>query len=157
MAFIANQKQSANKDIVSNDGYFPDIDLELMRAKVRIDGTVTDERLQEAAIAAVIHVNDQLAAFRMQNEVAGFATFNAIPASQVNGSSVLVQLYLRAVYCMAKADLIERYTDYDTAASSFDDKRLVGFLALSPDNERRNAAWAISDIQGKPHNTVELI
>ncbi|MBC3860495.1 head completion/stabilization protein [Undibacterium jejuense] len=160
MSFIANpstQNDASQAGIISNDGFFPDVDLPVMRDKTRIDGTVTDDRLIDATVSAIIHVNDQLNDYKQASMLLGYQRLQDIPAAQINRSSVLIAHYLRAVYCTAKADLIERYTDYDTTATSLDDKKLVGWLSNGPDDQRRNAAWAISDIIGRPHTTVELI
>lgn len=158
MSFIATSNPgTAQKDIISNDGFFPDISIQTLRDKTRIDGTVTDDRLIDATVAAIIHVNNQLQTFRQKQTDAGYQHMAEVPAAQVNQSSVLIAHYFRAVYCTAKADLIERYADYDTTATSLDDKKLVGWLSSGPDEQRRNAQWAISDIIGRSHVTVELI
>ncbi|MBI3727100.1 MAG: head completion/stabilization protein [Burkholderiales bacterium] len=142
---------------VTNDGFFPDIDLIAMRDAIRLDGTVTDTRLRDATVAAIIHVNSEVKSLKASAIGAGNAHLADIPADQVDGKSILVAHYLRAVYCTAKADLIERYADYDTTATSLDDKKLVGFLANGHEDQRRNAQWAISDLLGRHHVTVELI
>ncbi|MFZ6772324.1 head completion/stabilization protein [Undibacterium sp. SXout7W] len=163
MPFIANAPggqptgQTQPDTIITNDGFFPDIDLAHMRDAIRLDGTVTDTRLTAATVDAIIFVNDQVKELKTAATAAGHTSMAAIPAAQVNRQSVLISHYLRAVYCTAKADLIERYKDYDTTATSLDDKKLVGFLANGPDEERRNAAWAISKLMGRHHVTVELI
>lgn len=162
MPFIANapggQPGPAQPiSIIKNDGFFPDIDIAHMREAIRLDGTVTDARLITATVNAIIFVNDQVKELKGSAQYAGHISMAAIPADQVNQQSVLISHYLRAVYCTAKADLIEQYKDYDTTATSLDDKKLVSFLANGPDEERRNAAWAISNLMGRHHVTVELI
>lgn len=163
MPFIANAPggpsavQTQPDNIITNDGFFPDIDITHMREAVRLDGTVTDARLIAATVGAIIFVNDQVKELKASAQGAGLTGLAAIPATQVNRQSVLQSHYLRAVYCTAKADLIERYKDYDTTATSLDDKKLVGFLANGPDEERRNAQWAISNLMGRHQVTIELI
>ncbi|MFZ6732456.1 head completion/stabilization protein [Undibacterium sp. Ji42W] len=161
-SFIANApggptSASQPDNIITNDGFFPDLDVIAMRDAIRLDGTVTDARLIAATVDAIIFVNDQVKELKASAQSAGHSCMAAIPAAQVNRQSVLISHYLRAVYCTAKADLIERYKDYDTTATSLDDKKLVGFLANGPDEERRNAAWAISKLMGRHQVTVELI
>jgi hypothetical protein len=142
---------------VENDGWYPDIVLQDMREKMRLDGTVTTARLIEAVVAAILHVNSQLRAWKLQQVGAGRASLAAVPADRVNRESQLVAHYRRAVYCWAKADLIERYRDYDSTASSLSDKKMMEALDNAPGEQRRNAHWAIADIVGRPHVTVELI
>jgi len=161
MSFIAtpftNDADTDQQSSISNDGFFPDVDLNVMRDKTRIDGTVTDDRLIDATVSAMIHVNSELRSYKDARIAAGITQLQDVEAPKINKVSTLVSHYLRAVYCTAKADLIERYTDYDTTATSLDDKKLVGWLSNGPDEQRRNAQWAISDIVGRPHVTVELI
>ncbi|MEO6934968.1 MAG: head completion/stabilization protein, partial [Collimonas sp.] len=65
--------------------------------------------------------------------------------------------YRRAVYCWAKADLTERYRDFDSTASSLSDKKMMEALDNAPSDQRRNAHWAITNIIGRSHMTVDLI
>ncbi len=142
---------------IVNDGFYPDIDLARVRTTMRLDGTVTDDRLSEALIAAVLEANAELAALKQRVQQAGHTKLADYPADKINGTSTLLHLYLRAVSSLAKADLIEKYTDYDTTATSLDDKKLVSFLAQAPEEHRRNARWAIADMLGRTRVTVELI
>lgn len=139
---------------VANDGWFPDIDLADCRAASRLDGTVTPERLLYAVANAVASVNDELAAWKAEKVAAGHADLEAVPASKVTGQSVFVMRYLRAVYCTAHAELVERYRDLGITAAG--DKRAD---AMEPRIEdlRRDARWAIADLQGRRRTTVELI
>ncbi len=139
---------------VINDGFFPDIDLARMREAVRLDGTVIDTRLRDAAIAAILLVNRELRSWKAGKVSAGYTTLAAVPAQSIDGASELHHLYLRAVNASAKADLTERYRDYDLTGTG--DKK-ADELTDSIDEQRRNAAWAIADIQGRTHITVELI
>ena len=57
-------------------------------------------------------------------------------------------------YVFATADLIERYVDYDTAASGL---RKSELQQDAPDEHRRNGRWAARQLVGSPRSTVELI
>ncbi|MFJ2990933.1 head completion/stabilization protein [Collimonas sp. NPDC087041] len=143
--------------LVENDGFYVDIHLFQMRDAMRLDGTVTDVRLRQAVIAAILHVNDELREWKLQQVAAGYASLAAVPADRIDRESVLIAHYRRAVYCTAKADLIERYRDFDSTASSLSDKKMMEALDHAPGEQRRNAHWAIADIIGRAHLTVELI
>ncbi len=161
MSFIANQPVKTSTDpasnIVENDGWFPDIDLETMRDNMRLDGTVTTPRLIDATVAAIIYANRELSDWKKLQITAGYASLAEVPADKVNRESMLVSHYIRAVYCTAKADLIERYKDYDTTSTTLNEKKTTNYLDSAPDEQRRNAQWAIADILGVTHMTVELI
>ena len=143
--------------IVENDGWFPDIALSDMRDAMRLDGTVTDARLVQAVVDAILQVNRELGAWQALQTDAGIAALADVPATRINRESRLLAQYRRAVYSTAKADLIERYRDYDTTATSVSDKKSMEWLDEAPGAQRRNAQWAIADIVGRTHLTVELI
>ncbi len=143
--------------VIENDGWFPDIALVDMRDAMRLDGTVTDARLVQAVVDAILNVNRELAQWQGQHAQAGITALADVPAARINRESRLLAQYRRAVYSTAKADLIERYRDYDSTATSLTDKKSMEWLDEAPGAQRRNAQWAIADIVGRSHLTVELI
>jgi hypothetical protein len=165
MSFIAIAPSSANRGanapepvIIENDGWFPDINLTHMRDAMRLDGTVTDPRLAQAVVEAMLNINNELAEWKVVQAIENaHATLANVPASTINRESTLLIHYRRAVYSTAKADLAERYRDFDTTASSLADKKSMDALNDMPSDQRRNATWAVMDILGRPHSTVELI
>lgn len=94
---------------LTNDGFFPDIDLSALRDAMRLDGTVTAERLRHAARDALLTVNDELAAWRARQRAAGAATLADVPAPRIDGESAHVARYRRAVYHLTHADVTEKY------------------------------------------------
>lgn len=138
---------------ITNDGFWPDVDLAQMRQSTRLTGNVTAERLRASVIEAMLFVNDQLAVFRAQKMAEGWESAADI-GDTLAGASHLVHRYLRAVASTVQADLAEKYRDFDSTR--------VGDLradheSLAADDFRRNATWAIADILGRPRNVVELI
>jgi len=142
---------------IGNDGFFIDIDMLAMRDAMRLDGTVTDARLRPAIVSAMLSVNRDLREWQQVQQAKGFGKLADVPATMIDGESRLVSLYRRAVYSTAKADLIERYRDYDTTAAALSDKKSMEWMDIAPADQRRNAHWAIADIVGRPRMTVELI
>ncbi|KWC22762.1 phage head protein [Burkholderia ubonensis] len=139
---------------LTNDGFFPDIDLSALRDAMRLDGTVTGERLRHAARDAMLTVNDELATWRSAKRAAGATSLADVPAERVDGESVLVYRYRRAVYHLAHADVTEKYRGFDSTKSG---GQAAADLSATVDESRRNARWAISDILGVARATVELI
>lgn len=137
---------------LSNDGWFPDIDANKARATLRLDGSVTDTRLEAALVNAMLSVNQDLREFRADHQQ--YSTLADVPTSQVNDTSRLIILYTRAVICTAGAEVVERYRSYDTSA---DGDRNAEALTPSIDELRRDARWAIRDLIGRVRSTVELI
>lgn len=141
-------------DTIANDGWFPDVSMAATRDAIRIDGTVTDERLQDALLYAMDHVNNQLATFKSDRLAEGINSLADASAGQVlGGKPRLVQLYQRAVLCEAKADLIERYRDFDADGTN----NRIRDNAPAIEEQRRNSQWAVRDILGQTHSVVELI
>lgn len=152
-AFVANQPAPAEA-IITNAPFFPDIDPADFRQAVRQDGTITPERVASALTAGIIEVNDELAYFVATQLVAGHAELSDVPAPVINGESRLLGSYRRAVYAIAKAALVEHYSDYDATRSGRtrdEDKPDADMIY------RREARWAIADLLGKSRMKVELI
>ncbi len=150
----ADPPAAAPPEVVTNDGWFPDIDLSAVRAVARIDTAITPARLRESAINAMSSVNQDLAAYGVTQAALGYANLNAVPASQIDGRSRLVHLYTRAIVSLVWADLGERMRDYGATAAGADRAEELG---CSADDHRRNARWAVRDILGISRMTAELI
>lgn len=137
---------------LTNDGWFPDIDATDARKALRLDGSVTDVRLETALVNAMLSVNQDLAEFKLDHE--GYPALTSVPATEINKTSRLVILYKRAVVCTAGAEIAERYRNYDTSASG---NKNAEALTDTADELRRDARWAIRDLIGRVRTTVELI
>lgn len=141
-------------DTIANDGWFPDVSMADTRNAMRLDGTITAPRLRAALQAAILHVNQQLAGFSAAQQAAGFDTLAEAGADNtLDGQPRWVLLYLRAVMCTAKADLTERYRDFD---ADNDNSRARDSESMI-DEQRRNAQWAIRDMLGQRRTVAELI
>ena len=156
MSFIAAAPvpaPAANKPI-TNDGFFPDIDVDQAYAAMRLDGTVTPERLRASLVEAVLSVNAELQAWKAAQMAFGRETLANVPAAKIDGQSAHLHRYHRAVHCLAAAWLIERYRTIDATATG---DRKAEAENLGVDDLRRDARWAISDLTGVGRTTVELI
>jgi len=157
MAFNApaNAASQTPPRVIQNDGFFPDVDVQQARLILRLDGTVTDARLVHALTAAIIEVGNSLRDWASRQRAAGYPQLDDVPEDiRINGESRLVHSYLRAVYCLAKADLIERMADYDTTGTG---QKRTQWLEDAPDEQRRNARWAIADVQNFSRTFVGLL
>lgn len=139
---------------LTNDGFWPDIEADHLRASLRLDGTVSEMRLEMAIVNAMLSVNRELAVLRAEYLAEGYASLDEVPAAQLRGLSGLVHLYRRAVYCTAGAELTERYRTFDATAAG---NARADELTPSIDEYRRDARYTIRDLLGITHSTVELI
>ena len=152
--FIATAPTAPDEGEITNSPFWPAISLPDLRETVRLDGTVTTARLTHAVIDAITSVNRDLADWSIARQAEGNATLAAVPSEVINGGSVHLHSYRRAVYAMTRANLLERYTDYSATG---DGVKGADAKIISSDDLLRDARFAIRDILGTTHNTVELI
>lgn len=139
---------------ISNGVFWPAIAPAEIREAQRIDGTVTPMRLRGALVEAIARTNGELNAWRIARQGDGHTTLAAVPADAIDGTSILVHRYQRAVGCCAKALLLERLRDFDSTGRA--EKKAD--LEKDPiDDHWRDYRHAISDITGIGRCTVELI
>jgi hypothetical protein len=155
MSFIAAQKSGETLELViKNSGFWPDIDVADARISLRIDGTVTAQRLRLALTAAMASANQDLRRYKTTQTGRGFSDLADVDSETIDGQSVLVGHYIRAVHCLARANLIERYRDFDSTGDGHDKAEK---LSDPIEDLRRDARWAIRDLIGTARASVELI
>ncbi|EOG3858927.1 head completion/stabilization protein [Salmonella enterica] len=164
MGMVAKpQVNSAEKDVTDvDDGaekvtagtFWPEILLRDLRLASRIPGRTTTSRLKFVTTEAVVHVTDQLDDWRGIQESAGYSTLADVPARMLNGESVKVYRYRRAVYSAARALLLENARDVDTTEKG---DRKADALEVQTDDLWRDVRWAIADIRGTQRLFVELV
>ncbi|EAN5708780.1 head completion/stabilization protein [Salmonella enterica] len=164
MGMVAKpQVNSAEKDVTDvDDGaekvtagtFWPEILLRDLRLASRIPGRTTTSRLKFVTTEAVAHVTDQLDDWRGIQESAGYSTLADVPARMLNGESVKVYRYRRAVYSAARTLLLENARDVDTTEKG---DRKADALEVQTDDLWRDVRWAIADIRGTQRLFVELV
>ena len=139
---------------INTDPFWPSIDLDHLRASLRIDASVTPARLETAVIAAVVNLNRELGEWRTTQLAAGYSTLDEVPGDRIKDVSVQAHLYRRAIEAGTGAEVCERYRDYsatNTGANKAEE------LTPNIDDYRRDLRWAIRDFLGRSRTTVELI
>ena len=140
--------------LINSDPFWPGIDLDKLRATLRIDSSVTPARLETAVVAAIISVNRELAAWRLRKQAEGISALAEVEGEKVQGTSEYELLYVRAVQAATGAEVCERYRGYDTTASG---AKNVDEITPTIDDYRRDQRWAIRDFIGESRTTVELL
>lgn len=138
---VALHKTEDEPVVLENMPPYPDIDLGDLRKTMRLDGTITATRLRHMTASAIISVNADLEAWRIKNGIAEFSPDH-------------IQHYKDAVYNETAARLTELYRSYDTTGEGH---KAADAMKETIDDLWRNARWAVRDIMGEPHITVELI
>lgn len=139
---------------IDSGPFWPRIDPGQARLEMRLDGTVTPERLRSALIEAVVLVNKDLDSWAQDQQAQGHTTLAETNTKTVDLVSLNVLRYRRAVYCYAAANLAERLRNFDTTAEGH---KRADALTDPIDDHRRDARWAVSDIMGRTRTVVELI
>lgn len=139
---------------LENAGFFPALDLSDFRETMRVDNVATAERALHALRAAMMETNRRLAKWMNAQLQAGVERLENAEAAPGQPQDEKEQLYIRAVYSLAKANLVERYRDYDSTAKA---QGRADHLEENIDDLRRDAAWAINDISNTARTTVDLI
>lgn len=139
---------------VEHDGFYPGVDLTHMRETMRIGEVVTQARLTEVAKVGMVATGRELRRWRAVQVAAGAATLDAIEAEQIDFENVLIVSYRRAVYSYAAAELAETHRDITATGDGADRGEQK---ALTADEHRRNATYAIRDILDVERVDSELI
>lgn len=139
---------------VTAGAFWPEILLRDLRLASRIPGRTTTSRLKFVTTEAVAHVTDQLDDWRDIQESAGYSTLADVPARMLNGESVKVYRYRRAVYSATRALLLENARDVDTTEKG---DRKADALEVQTDDLWRDVRWAVADIRGTQRLFVELV
>lgn len=149
MGFVANGNNTPSQVIIKSDPFYPDVVLDHIREVVRIDGAVTDARLQQVIIEEVIDVNRLLKSLKDQA-----AKLSDLSTTQINDQPETDYLYLSAVANGVAAKVNENYRNYDSSNSG---AKKAEQAECTVDDYRRNKQWAIQQLLGENHTVVELI
>ncbi|MGQ0883248.1 head completion/stabilization protein [Acinetobacter baumannii] len=149
MGFVANGNTTPSQIIIKSDAFYPSVDLDHIREIVRIDGAVTNQRLQQVIIEEVIDLNRLLKSLKEKATV-----LSDLAETQINDQPATDFLYLSAVANGVAAKVNENYRNYDSSNSGA--KKAVQ-AEHTVDDYRRNRQWAIQQLLGENHTVVELI
>lgn len=141
-------------EVITNNDFFPTIRLLEVRNAMRIDGTVTNERLKHAIIEAMATVNFDLRDFRKKHQANGKRSLEDCDDEEINGTNLLEYQYKRAVYSLATANLYERYRSFD---STKDGNDKADELLNTSGDLRRDYHFAVRDMLGTQRLITELI
>jgi len=114
--FIPNTGPDTVSQDVPNLPFFPAMNTGDLRTAMRVIEAIPTERVFEELQRATLATNRELHYWRIAQEAAGHADLTAVPADMYGDQSALSIHYRLAVFHRAKAFLIEKSTDFDSAA-----------------------------------------
>ena len=126
-------------EFISSGDYWPDIEVKVAADVMRVTGSITQTRLIESLENSIQYIKQLVVDYEVNNEA---------PDERAKS------LFLRAVYFDAKADLIERYRDYDSTGTTDNRNDLT---TQNASDSRRNSKWAINDLLQKPRLFVTTL
>lgn len=144
--------QNTGKQHINSGDFWPEIDLDDLRLAMRIDTTITPDRLYDTAVNTVAYVNDQLKSLTATIPTAQH--ISQTDTRRINGEPLANIRYRRAVYSYTKANLLEIYNDYDSTgktAARADAKQETA------EDYRREGHHAIAELLSRPRIDCELI
>ncbi|MBY6206879.1 MULTISPECIES: head completion/stabilization protein [Halomonas] len=139
---------------LENNGFWPPVDPADFRQAERIAEAITPARVEVALSTAMADINRQLRAWQAEQQAAGAVTIADVAPPGWQAPGVYGLLYRRAVYATALASLLERYRDASATSEGDERGEAKDFAA---DDARRDARWAVAEIQNRNHTVVELI
>lgn len=97
---------------VANDGFWPDLTVGDLLNDYRIPPEYADNVILMGLVLAMVRVNEQLDKVKAQLELSGYADLAAYTSANpddINGQPVLSIEYKNAVFCRAKAGLLQQF------------------------------------------------
>ncbi|WP_413722728.1 head completion/stabilization protein [Sodalis sp. RH24] len=140
--------------IIQNTFFWPAVDPAVMRDILRYEGTITPLRLRHAVKSAIAEVNTELWEYRKEQMALGFTLLAEVPADQIDGESIKLSEYRRAVSSITAASLAERYRGYDASANG---GKKADEVESRIDELWRDARFSISNVAGKRHCIIGLL
>lgn len=138
----------------SSEAFFPDIDTDPIYKLYRLPGELPEELIDDCLIRAIAEVNTRLQSWKEAKELDGHAALADVPAPVVNGESVNLKQYPRAVYCLAKAEILKETITVDRKEVA---ENTAKTSEETEDKYREFAGKAIRYIMGKRSVGVHVI
>lgn len=98
--------------IIANDGFWPDLALSDLMSQYRIPSEYADETIKTGLTMAIIRTNEQLFAVKQGFLALAYATledYTDAHPDDINDTPVLLWHYQHAVFCLAKAMLLQQF------------------------------------------------
>ena len=149
---IPKGAEESGEDEIKNSDFFPNLSVKNFRDSLRVDETVPFGRVKATLINAILKVNADLSELSLSN--LPYTALADVPSATIAGTSTKVWRYKSAVFNEAKADLIERYRDFDSTQSGHDE---ADKLETVINDYRQKAREHIRALLGKPPVRIALL
>lgn len=143
----------ANRDIDAG-AFWPKVPTARFYECYRIPSELPESTVTDYLQQGIIRIRQALSAWKDKQIAAGIAAMAAVPQEAVDGTGELELLFLRAVYCEAKAELLRETATVDRTPKADNAAK------TAPETEekyREFAADALRTITGMDRISIELI
>lgn len=141
-------------EVLTNNAFFPEVSTGDFVALYRIPSEISARIIKHQLILAMGRINSALEGYRLEQQAAGILQLTDAPAELIGGEHPLETLYLRAVCCEAKAELLKETETVDRRAIA---ENAAKTSEETEDKLREYAQSAIRSICGLNRIGVELI
>jgi len=114
---------------VTNDGFWPDLMLGDLMDKYRIPPEYADQVIISGLVMSIIRVNDQLESVKTALKDLGFTSLLDYSQSNtrlINGEELLITEYQNAIFCRAKAGLLQQFNSLNRKPVAENDAKESG-------------------------------
>lgn len=115
---FSGQEFNQSAIVISNDGFWPDLDLSEFQIERAMSPNINDRLLRDAIVSAVVEINLTLEQYKSTQISKGINRASDCGVVSVEGVSSTVIIYKKAVFARAKADLLGEFV----SIASRDDK-----------------------------------
>ena len=135
--------------------FWPALDLDHLRQAIRIDQSVTSERLRDVVENAALDIMGELDSWKTQQEAAGYRSLADVPGRHsVGGKTDFTVRWHRAVTSVVAGDLADRQHAQTVRSAGVE---RAEELAADIDVHRRNVTYAVRDFLGRTRIIAEVI
>lgn len=138
----------------SSEAFFPDIDTDPFWKQYRLPGELPEELIDDCLIRAIDEANERLNNWKEARVLEGYAALADVPSKKVNDISTKLAQYARAVYCLAKAEILKETITVDRKEVA---ENTAKTSEETEDKYREFAGKAIRYIMGKRSVGVHVI
>lgn len=150
-SFVPSTNPAASDATVSNDGFFPDLELDVVRKRTGLTDVFSNDRIVAATQDAIMEINAVLADWVGDQEA---GTLADVPAKSYGDISEKTHWYLTAVCNRVRSMLVDTTRDYDSTKSGHD---RADALEATSDRWLQSSNEAVARLMDRKRTTVELI
>ncbi|OCG19633.1 head completion/stabilization protein [Gilliamella sp. WF3-4] len=122
--------------VISNDGFWPDLDLSEFQIERAMSPNINDRLLRDAIVSAVVEINLTLEQYKNKQMANGITSAKNCGVVSVDGVSSTVIIYKKAVFARAKADLIGEFVSIASRDNKIDENQTAMRSALLAESSR---------------------